>query len=316
VKPISMRAIAATAILPPLLWLGEHAAQRHPLGDGLSVLTEHGWQTWWHRDASPTRWEQALPIVAGAVVWTDMRPGLELGRVTLSGSGEARRIRVMLVRVDPARHGFRTVLPASNRSFRFWTVDSVQADVALAFNAGHFTGTLPWGWVVRDGVELQEPGFGPLSMAAVIDGEGAIALVPAGDIAEARRRRPRAALQSYPTLLLPDGRVPDQLVRPGAKIDLRHRDARLALCELRDGRILVALTRFDLAGSALSSVPFGLTVPEMAALMGALGCRAAMLLDGGLSGQLMVRDTGGTVHRFRGWREVPMGVELVPTAPR
>ena len=53
--------------------------------------------------------------------------------------------------------------------------------------------------------------------------------------------------------------------------------------------MIVALTRFDALGGALGRVPFGLTSPEMAAVMGALGCRQALLLDGGISGQLLVR---------------------------
>ena len=53
---------------------------------------------------------------------------------------------------------------------------------------------------------------------------------------------------------------------------------------MRDGRIVIAITRFNALGDAAAKVPFGLTVPEMAALMGALGCRRAVSLDGGISG--------------------------------
>ena len=66
-----------------------------------------------------------------------------------------------------------------------------------------------------------------------------------------------------------------------------HRDARLALGTLPDGRVVVALTGSmrSVRGSAGSrSVHLG----EMAKVMRALG-RDAILLDGGVSGQLMVR---------------------------
>jgi hypothetical protein len=69
----------------------------------------------------------------------------------------------------------------------------------------------------------------------------------------------------------------------------------------------VALTRFDGLGASLGGVPFGLTVPEMAALMGALGCRQALSLDGGISAQMMIRAAGGETHAWRGWRKVPLG---------
>src|SRR6185437_8179626 len=68
-------------------------------------------------------------------------------------------------------------------------------------------------------------------------------------------RQPRGAdlgrgggFQSYPTLLEGDGGVPAPLRAPAsgtAAVDLGHRDARLALGNLRDGRLLVVLTRFD-----------------------------------------------------------------------
>jgi hypothetical protein len=46
----------------------------------------------------------------------------------------------------------------------------------------------------------------------------------------------------------------------------------------------------------------------MAAVMGALGSRQALLLDGGISGQLLVREAGGAVRRWPGTRSVPLGL--------
>jgi len=42
--------------------------------------------------------------------------------------------------------------------------------------------------------------------------------------------------------------------------------------------------------------------------MGALDCRNAVLLDGGLSGQLMVTDAAGTQRAWNGLRKVPAGL--------
>jgi len=125
--------------------------------------------------------------------------------------------------------------------------------------------------------------------------------------AERKRGTAREAFQSYP-LLLQNGAVPAPLREPGMGVDLTHRDARLALGTTADGRVIVALTRFDALGPSLGRVPFGLTSPEMAAVMGGLGCRQALLLDGGISGQLMVRQAGGTIRRWPGTRSVPLGL--------
>ena len=108
----------------------------------------------------------------------------------------------------------------------------------------------------------------------------------------------------FPALLRPAG--------PSPNIDLEHRNSRVAIGELRDGRILIAITRFNALGEAAAKVPFGLTIPEMSALMGALGCRRAVSLDGGISGQLAVHEPGGVVRKWTAWRFVPLGLLVLP----
>jgi hypothetical protein len=122
----------------------------------------------------------------------------------------------------------------------------------------------------------------------------------------------RDAFQSYPALLVDDGRIPDRFRNPERLLDLGHRDTRLALCALGDGRLLVALTRFENLGRVFGSLPIGLTLNEMTAVMGALGCRRAVSLDGGLSAQLLVRPEQGPAREWDGWREVPLGIEVWP----
>jgi hypothetical protein len=46
----------------------------------------------------------------------------------------------------------------------------------------------------------------------------------------------------------------------------------------------------------------------MAAYMRSLGCRRAVLLDGGVSGQLALRERDGTLRRWANWRSVPLGL--------
>jgi Phosphodiester glycosidase len=253
----------------------------------------------------------ALDSAAG---WHTVRPGLEVGELELAGDGVAWRLRVALVRMAPA--AFRLDIAESVRAAgtrAAWSIDEAPAHAALAVNAGQFTGGQAWGWVVRDGRELQPPGVGPLSMALVIDRSGGARLVPVDSIAGLRGdARVVEAFQSYPALLRADGSVPDPLRAAGHGVDVEHRDARLAVGELRDGRLLFALTRFDGLGEAGGRLPFGPTTPEMAALMGALGCREAMLLDGGLSAQLLVRAAGGETRTWKGLRRVPLALLAFP----
>ncbi len=179
---------------------------------------------------------------------------------------------------------------------------------AVALDAGQFRQSLPWGWVVSQGHEVLAPEYAPLAGAVVVDPSGAVRVIAPDSVAAERDRgTAREAFQSYP-MLLQDGVVPAQLSESGRGVNIEHRDARLALGTLADGRVLVALTRFDALGPSLGWVPFGLTSAEMAAVMGALGCRQALLLDGGISGQLLLRETDGSVRKWPGSRSVPMGL--------
>jgi exopolysaccharide biosynthesis protein len=175
-------------------------------------------------------------------------------------------------------------------------------------NTGYFDGGLPWGWLVLDGAERRPPGRGPLSSAVVFDRSGDVRLVPWTHIALERHRAGVAwAFQSYPTLLERDGQVPAALREAGRGVDLAHRDIRLAWGQFRDGRVLIVMTRF--AQAAGISMPFGPTIPELAALLGALGAERAVALDGGLSAQLAVRENGGRVRSWAAPRLVPLALE-------
>jgi exopolysaccharide biosynthesis protein len=212
----------------------------------------------------------------------------------------------VVARLDPRRVEL-SLAPAFLENRR-WTVADAGTEAALALDAGQFRGSLPWGWVVSGGRQLLKPQYAPLAGAVVSDSSGAVRIVPPGEVAAAHARGGvREAFQSYP-MLLEDGAVPAPLSEPGRGVEVQHRDARLALGTLDDGRLVVALTRFDALGQTLGRIPFGLTSQEMAAVMGALGCRQALLLDGGISGQLMVRDGDGAARTWPGTRSVPLGL--------
>jgi exopolysaccharide biosynthesis protein len=103
--------------------------------------------------------------------------------------------------------------------------------------------------------------------------------------------------------------VPAALRAADGGVNLGHRDARLALGETRDGSLLVVMTRFDAMGEIAEFVPLGPTTPEMAAIMGALGACDAVMLDGGISAQLMLRDPARAEPlTWRGLRKVPLGL--------
>jgi hypothetical protein len=297
------------AMLSGLVLAAQAGAGPDP-GPTLAVKTADGWETWWRGEAAPARWPAALPAVSHRIRWRSAARGLEWGELSLAGDGEAFRVRVIVVRLDPKALELRLVKPPDGPLFAGrWDIGEAPPDAVLALNAGQFADQ-PWGWVVQDGVERQRPGRGPLAPAVVLDTAGELRIVPPDSI-DAARPSARLAFQSYPTLLSGDGEIPRPLLDAGLGVDLKHRDSRLALGELRDGHIIIALTRFEGLGGVLASLPLGLTTAEMAALMGALGARRAVALDGGISSQLLIRD-GARTRTWPGWRRVPLGLVVVP----
>jgi len=281
--------------LSGLVWLLTAAGWGNP---SLSVWTRVGWAE--------------LPALAGSLVWRESAAGVAWSEARLAASGEAWRTRLIIVRLDPARVHFRLDTATQSRGARAdWSVDRAPREALVAVNAGQFSSSLPWGWTVLGGREYRAPGRGPLSVAVAFDSTGMVRWLTPGQLADpATRRGVAAGFQSYPLLLL-EGEVPAALREAGRGVDLAHRDARVALGQTTDGAVLVALTRFDGAGGAFDFLPFGLTVPEMAEVMAALGARNAVLLDGGVSGQLLIREERRIV-RWRGLRKVPLGLVAMP----
>ncbi len=247
------------------------------------------------------------PLAVPDPVWHILAPGLERGETDVSAPGLAWRTRIVAIRIDPARFRFR--LRARLRGAGpGWTVDRAPEGAALALNAGQFSGIAPWGWVVMEGREIRPPGQGPLSTAITWDAAGSVRwLAPAEIAAERAAGRAVEAIQSYPTLLDERGEVPQPLREAGLGVDTEHRDARLAIGSQPDGRLVVAITRFDGLGPVSPALPLGLTLAEMARVMLGLGCRRAVSLDGGISAQLLLRE-GGRTTIWRGWRPVPLGL--------
>ena len=301
--------VGLSATLMTAAAIGAAGAGGEGTGPTLAVRDSGGWTTWWRRDTAPVRWD-GKAVLADRVTWRAGAAGFEWGELQIRGSSEAWRTRVVVVRLEP-RQVRLTMVPAFTRNVS-WTVANADTGTVLALSAGQFRGSLPWGWVVSRGKEVLAPQYAPLAGAVVVDTSGSVRIVAPDSVAVERQRgNALEAFQSYP-MLLTGGAVPVPLRDPGLGVDITHRDARLALGTLEDGRVIVALTRFDALGPTLGRVPFGLTTPEMAAVMGGLGARHAVLLDGGISGQLMLRRSDGSIRTWSGSRAVPLGLEAHP----
>jgi len=234
-------------------------------------------------------------------------PGMTHRELRMSSKGPLAHVRAIVITIDPAQYRFRLDLVRTNQNLRpAWNVDSIPQNAVVAVNAGQFLGGFPWGWLVRDGVEIKPPGSGSLGMAFVIDSSDNVSLATPSEIPEIRGHALHA-FQSYPALLV-DGEMPWELREEGRGVNLYHRDSRLAICIDTLDHVLIAITRVKVPGNVGATLPYGPTIPEMAGYMKSLGCNRAMLLDGGLSSQLAVRDSRGSLTKWTNWRMVPLGL--------
>jgi hypothetical protein len=275
---------------------------------GLSVWSGDAWRPWWSAAAAVARWDGPDTVLARALEWRASADGIEWATARIACDAPVWRVRLIAARVDPRRVHLSLALGLGRDAKPAWTIDRAPGDALFAVNAGQFVVAMPWGLVVTEGRQRLPAASGPLSTAMLVDTAGVVHWTHGG-----APRAPLAgiatAFQSYPTLLARDGTVPGPLRAAGRGVDLRHRDIRLAIGETRDARLLIVMTRFDALGAPAATAPTGLTTPEMAAVMGALGARDAVMLDGGISAQMMLRDANsGVRHRWTGWRKVPLAL--------
>lgn len=239
----------------------------------------------WH--SGPVSWA-TWPVAVGSARWS---------------------VDLVVARLDPRRVALDLAIKPDGNELAPWRISDAPDDAIIALNAGQFTDAGPWGWVVHRGREWQPAGTGSLAAALVVDSSGVVRIVPSSAIAEARARGGiREAVQSYPHLLH-EGSTPAALCDSNA-VHPTHRDIRLAIGTTADGAVLVVLSRYAGMGRAAERAPIGPTTHEMALLMATLGARDAVLLDGGLSAQLRIRDgsASGKTHEWPGLRGVPLAL--------
>lgn len=217
-------------------------------------------------------------------------------------------VRVIVARVPTERLRFTLEIARRGDVALPWSLDEAPSDARIAVNAGQFTDAGPWGWVVHKQRELQPPGAGPLAGAFVVDSAGTVALLTAGEV-DGWRAPLRAieAVQSYPMLLNGTARAPRALCNASLGLDLTHRDTRLAVGITREADLLIVLTRYEVPGGTATRFPIGPTTPEMAEIMRRLGAERALMLDGGLSAQMLVRSAADSA-RWPGLRDVPLAL--------
>lgn len=255
---------------------------------------------------APVVCESGINAVAPQITWRG--DVVQFAEWPVQFSTAAVKARVMIVKMPANRIEFSLMVNRVGNLMAPWSIEHAPNDAVIAVNAGQFTDNGPWGWVVHNRRELQPPGTGALAGALVVDRNGAVQLLTAGEIATWRTPlRAIEAVQSYPMLLDDNGRPPPALCSTASGLDLSHRDTRLAIGITRGDEVLLVLTQFEAPGGIATRIPIGPTTPEMAEIMRRLGAVRALMLDGGLSAQMMVRSAADSA-RWPGLRGVPLAL--------
>jgi exopolysaccharide biosynthesis protein len=109
------------------------------------------------------------------------------------------------------------------------------------------------------------------------------------------------AIQAFPAIMS-EGHTFPYMRYGGRGFDVQAVDRRTAICLTWDDQLLVLTT---------DTVTNGLSFMELATLLGGLGCRDAMGLDGGTSTGLYL-SVEGTERRIRNLKPVPVVLGIVP----
>lgn len=229
--------------------------------------------------------------------WVETTTGLELADLYVRRDPNPQTIDLVLARLDPKRWRLRVLgTPA-------WDAETVARFAAtehlsLAVNAAYFSDEGPLGLVVSDGVRRHRDAS---HRAAHFVSEGA-GLVPrilndkhadVGDVDQ--------AFQGFPAIMT-DGRTYGYMRVGGRGFDVWKVDRRTAGCVTRDDHLILLVT---------DSLTNGLSLDELATVLGGLGCVDAMGFDGGSSTSMSIR-VKGHAREVPGLREVQVVLGATP----
>lgn len=229
-------------------------------------------------DATRRQWGPADAFLA--VDWSEPAPGLQLADLYLRRAPNPTRVDVVLARIDPVRWRFRV---ASRRKWARTTVASFAAadELTVAVNGPYFSDEGPLGLVLQDG-EVNNRQVAHRAGHFLVRGDRP-------HIVNQRRADYSGAdqgFQGFPSIMS-GGRTYAYMRVGGRGFDVWQVERRTAACIDRERRLILLVT---------DSVLSGLSLDELATVLGGLGCVDAMGFDGGSSSGMAV--FAGDVNRI------------------
>ena len=292
---------AALLVRSDAAWrLAMRVEQRWMAAGPLSVLGPEGWREVSREDALRREWTAADAFLVGDVSWRALADGFEWGELVLRRSPNPALVRVVLARLDPTRWRFRVLAGEG------WPATDVAslaeaAGVPFAVNGPFFSEDGPLGLVVVDGVVYNRQ-VRHKAAHFLVDGPGVsprIVSRKGADWAGVEQ-----GFQGFPAVM--EGGHTFSYMRFGGRgFRVLQVERRTAACVDGEGRVLFLVT---------DTLRNGLSLYELATVLGGLGCRDAMGFDGGSSTGLTL-NLGGVEAQVRSLRPVPVALGAAPLAP-
>ncbi len=234
-------------------------------------------------DAGRRRWGPEHAFLAPR--WAAVAPGLDVADLALRRPPNPLEVDVFLARVDPDAWRFRVwgtpdFAPAAVGDL------AARAGLALAVNASYFSDDGPLGLVVSAGAARGRQGRN--RAAHFVVGAAAGAPARAGGAPRIVNRKGAVlgplvqGFQGFPAVMTA-GETYSYLRYGGRGFDVWHVDRRTAACTDRDGGVILLVT---------DTLTNGLSLAELATVLGGLGCVDAMAFDGGSSTGMALRVPG------------------------
>ncbi len=223
--------------------------------------------------------------------------GLGIAEISMLRPPDPRGVDVVVARIDPAHWRFRA-WGRDDWSRAPVTTLAEEAGLALAVNGPYFAEDGPLGLVVSDGVvrNRQSPRRASHVLVDKADGRPRIF-----NQKKAKLGALDQGIQGFPSIMS-GGKTFTYLRTGGLGVDADAVARRTAACIDRDEHVILLVTDDWTAGLSLA---------DLATLLGGLGCIDAMAFDGGGSTAMSVR-VGDYQREVGGFDAVPVIVGVAP----
>ena len=254
-----------TALLHALQDMALEVAQNMARYGDLAWQNPEGtWVSLTPQQASAQSWGAGRGFLV--VEWETLVPGLQWAELPLKHAPNPIGFSAFLLRVDPAQHTLRL---GSLKAFHRGSVEEIATEngMNIAINAGYFSEEGPVGLLKMKG---KAQGTRNRWAAHLLLSPSDVRILNQKNVDTSSAYE---AMQGFPAIMS-GGRTYGYMRHGGRGFDVLKVERRSAICVGEDGWM------FWLATDTVAS---GLSLNELASLLGGLGCRDAMGLDGGTS---------------------------------